>query len=152
SAIRDVGKALGLSLDCVDRMAKSVDHLTGPDGLAACIRAGGLRPTSRTGRQLRALVTDLLGFPRHLSQHVGGMVINQFPLPALVPIEHAAMPDRTIVQWDKDDVDELGILKVDCLALGMLTAIRKCFTLIERHHGRSLTLATVPPEDPLVYD
>ena len=95
-----------------------------------------------------ALVEQLLGFPRHLSQHVGGMVITHGPLCELVPIENAAMPDRTVIQWDKDDLDALGILKVDCLALGMLTAIRKCFDLIESHYGRRLTLATVPTEDP----
>ncbi len=152
SAIRDVGKALGLSLDCVDRMAKSVDHLTNADDLACCVRAGGVDPLSRTGRQLLVLVRDLLGFPRHLSQHVGGLVISHTPLPQLVPIENAAMPGRTVLQWDKDDLDELGILKVDCLSLGMLSAIRKCFELIAGHHGRPLTLATVPPEDPAVYD
>jgi error-prone DNA polymerase len=97
------------------------------------------------------LVNELVGFPRHLSQHVGGMVITRGPLSELVPIENAAMPDRTVIQWDKDDLDDLGILKVDCLALGMLTAIRKCFDLVERHHGRWLSLAGVPPEDPAVY-
>ena len=81
---------------------------------------------------------ELAGFPRHLGQHVGGMVITQGPLCELVPIENAAMPGRTVIEWDKDDLDELGILKVDCLALGMLTAIRKSFELIERHHGRAV--------------
>ena len=100
----------------------------------------------------------MLGFPRHLSQHVGGMVMTHGPLCELVPIENAAMPDRTVIQWDKDDLDALGILKVDVLALGMLTAIRKCFDLVNRSPpvatGRlaPLTLATVPAEDPAVYD
>ena len=98
------------------------------------------------------LATEILGFPRHLSQHVGGMVMTRGPLCELVPIENAAMDDRTVIQWDKDDLGELGLLKVDCLCLGMLSAIRKCFHMIERHWGRSCTLANVPQEDPKVYD
>ena len=81
------------------------------------------------------LVEQLVGFPRHLSQHIGGMVMTRGPLCELVPIENAAMPERTVIQWNKDDLDELGILKVDCLALGMLTAIRKCFDLVKQHYG-----------------
>src|SRR5207237_7515728 len=101
---------------------------------------------------LTQLATQLLGFPRHLSQHVGGFVITRGPLSELVPVENAAMPERTVIEWDKDDIDALGILKVDCLGLGMLTAIHKCFDLIEKHNDRSLTLAGVPPEDPAVYN
>jgi error-prone DNA polymerase len=137
----------------------------------------GIDPLSPLGRRLVHLVCELVGFPRHLSQHVGGMVMTQGPLCELAPIENAAMPGRTVIQWDKDDLDELGILKVDCLCLGMLTAIRKCFDLIgngEREASASrwggparemesyrgayaprspkLTLANVPPEDPRVYD
>lgn len=151
SAIRDVGKALGLSLDRVDTLAKTLEHFHETDKLAARFREAGMNPTSRLGRQLLHLVRELQGFPRHLSQHVGGLVITQGPLCELVPIENAAMPGRTVIEWDKDDLDALGILKVDCLALGMLTAIRKGFELVERHHGRTLTLATVPAEDPEVY-
>jgi error-prone DNA polymerase len=103
-------------------------------------------------QHLVELVTEILDFPRHLSQHVGGMVMTRGPLCELVPIENAAMPGRTVVQWDKDDLDALGILKVDCLALGMLTAIRKCFALVERHHDRRLTLANIPSNDRRVYD
>src|SRR5262249_869957 len=95
---------------------------------------------------------ELLGFPRHLSQHVGGFVITRSPLSELVPVENAAMPERTVIEWDKDDLDSLGILKVDCLSLGMLTAIRKCFGLVSHHHAVAVSLATVPPEDPAVYD
>src|SRR5262249_45715112 len=91
-------------------------------------------------------------FPRHLSQHVGGFVITRGPLSELVPIENAAMPERTVIEWDKDDLDALGILKVDCLALGMLTCIRKCFDLIEQHYGVHMELADVPAEDPDVYE
>jgi error-prone DNA polymerase len=154
SAVRDVGKALGLSLDRIDVLAKAMDHHHDADTgkLARRMQEAGFPADSTLGRQLIALVYELVGFPRHLSQHVGGMVITQGPLCELVPIENAAMPGRTVVQWDKDDLDALGILKVDCLALGMLTAIRKCFDLVAAHHGRALTLATVPSEDPLVYD
>ncbi len=152
SAVRDVGKALGLSLDRVDRLAK---HLEGrhhePDLDARC-RDAGVDPESTVGRQLISLTGELLGFPRHLSQHVGGMVMTRGPLVEMVPIENAAMPDRTVIEWNKDDLDELGILKVDCLALGMFTAIRKCFALVERHHGRRLTLADIPEGDQQVYD
>ncbi len=177
SAIRDVGKALGLSLDRVDALAKHVEgreldratkippktdthedpqpghmpHHSSDAFPRRCLEVG-IDPAGPLGRRLVHLVRELVGFPRHLSQHVGGMVMSKGPLCELVPIENAAMPERTVIQWDKDDLDELGLLKVDCLCLGMLTAIRKCFDLIQRHHGRSLTLATVPAEDQGVYD
>ncbi|MCA8996474.1 MAG: error-prone DNA polymerase [Planctomycetaceae bacterium] len=152
SAIRDVGKALGFSLDLVDRLAKNADHYRASDDFEKRCQEAGLDVRSQTGRQFVYLVNELLGFPRHLSQHVGGMVMTRGPLDELVPIENAAMNGRTVVQWNKDDLDDLGILKVDCLALGMLSAIRKCFELIASSTGRSLTLATVPEEDPQVYD
>lgn len=152
SAIRDVGKALGLSLDCVDALARQVDGHADEAHLAERCRQVGLDPASETGRRLVYLVTELTGFPRHLSQHVGGMVITQGPLCELVPIENAAMAGRTVIQWDKDDLDTLGLLKVDCLALGMLTAIHRCFDLIHQHTGRSLTLARIPAGDARVYD
>ena len=97
------------------------------------------------------LAESLLGFPRHLSQHVGGFVIAERPIHELVPIENAAMPDRTVIQWDKDDLEDLGLMKVDVLGLGMLTALRRSFELIERFDGRKLTMAEVPSEDPAVY-
>jgi error-prone DNA polymerase len=206
SAIRDVGKALGLSLDRVDALAKNCEgreldgyfyadakkdkhedpqpeesskfghprsgSIQGPklEGTNATLNFErgtsnspvqilalrcaevGIDATGPLGMRLVHLVTELVGFPRHLSQHVGGMVITQGPLCELAPIENAAMPGRTVIEWDKDDLDELGILKVDCLALGMLTAIRKCFQLIEKHEGRELTLANIPQDDPQVYD
>jgi error-prone DNA polymerase len=152
SAVRDVGKALGLSLDRVDVLAKALEHHHDEDKMASRFGGTGLNPDGDVGRQLVGLVQQILDFPRHLSQHVGGMVMTQGPLCELVPIENAAMPGRTVVQWDKDDLDALGILKVDCLALGMLTAIRKGFDLIAAHDGVTLTLATVPPEDPAVYE
>ncbi len=152
SAIRDIGKALGLSLDRVDTLAKNYDFRGEKLLLPKRCEQSGIDPESRIGRQLMLLVNELLGFPRHLSQHVGGMVITRGPLCELVPIENAAMEDRTVIEWDKDDLDELGILKVDCLCLGMLTAIRKCFDLIAKHTYRQLSIATVPQEDPAVYD
>ncbi len=152
SAVRDVGKALGLSLDRVDALAKSFEHYTDDDRLARRFREAGLPPQSRLGRQLAALVREIIDFPRHLSQHVGGLVITRGALCELCPIENATMPGRTVIEWDKDDLDALGILKVDCLALGMLTAIQKGFNLIEQHYGRRLTLATVPAEDQEVYE
>jgi len=130
SAVRDVGKALGLSLDQVDRLAKTIEHFREEPELERRCREAGIDPDSLVGRQLVALVGQLVGFPRHLSQHTGGMVMTRGKLCELVPIENAAMPERTVIQWNKDDLDELGILKVDCLALGMLSAIHRCFDLI----------------------
>jgi error-prone DNA polymerase len=152
SAVRDVGKALGLSLDCVDRLAKTLDPHGDEANLEARCREAGLDPTSPVARRLVQLVRELIGFPRHLSQHVGGMVITRGPLCELVPIENAAMPGRTVIEWDKDDLEDLGILKVDCLALGMLTAVHKCFDLVAQSTGQPLTLATIPAEDPAVYE
>jgi len=150
SAIRDVGKALGLSLDRVETLAKTIDIRSGKK-LAERCQMAGLDPHSQIGRQLLAFVGELVGFPRHLSQHVGGMVITNGPLCELVPIENASMEGRTVIEWDKDDLDELNILKVDCLALGMLTAIRKCFAVVKEQHGRELTLANIPQDDQEVY-
>lgn len=152
SAIRDVGKALGFSLELVDRLAKNADHYRASDDFRERCREAGLDIQSTTGKQFIHLVGELLGFPRHLSQHVGGMVITRGPLHELVPIENASMEGRTVVQWNKDDLDDLGILKVDCLALGMLTAIRKCFDLIQETTEKSWTLANIPEGDSQVYD
>ena len=152
SAIRDVGKALGFSTDLVDRLAKNADHYRAADDFRLrCVEAG-LDVRSSAGRQFVHFTQELIGFPRHLSQHVGGMVITRGPLHELVPIENAAMEGRTVVQWNKDDLDDLGILKIDCLALGMLTAIRKCFALVQKATGQDLTLASIPEGDPQVYD
>ena len=151
SAARDMGKVLGLSEDRIDEVVKRFDHYHVESDLAERCREAGLDPKSLVGSRFVALVNDLVGFPRHLSQHTGGMVMTDDLLCETVPIENAAMPDRTVIQWNKDDLDELGILKVDCLALGMLSAIRRCFDLVEKHHGVHLTPATVPAEDPAVY-
>jgi len=159
SAIRDVGKALGFSLDAVDRIARRVDRWeknpfadSESGDVPAQLDALGFDSKDATIKLFVQLVRELLGFPRHLSQHVGGFVITRGPLSELVPIENAAMPNRTVIEWDKDDIDALGILKVDVLGLGMPTCIRKGLELINQHHGRSLTLATIPAEDPAVYD
>jgi error-prone DNA polymerase len=150
SAMRDVGKALGLSLDRVDAIAKALDGYQAEE-IGERVRRAGLDPHSSLGRQLTGLVGELVGFPRHLGQHVGGMVMTRGPLCEIVPIENAAMPERTVIEWDKDDLDELGILKVDCLSLGMLTAIRKSFDFVRRHYGCELTLANIPADDADVY-
>ena len=152
SAIRDVGKALGLNDLQVGTLAKSLHWWDGAAVEPERIREAGLDPRSRKVRTLLGLVAELIGFPRHLSQHVGGFVISAGPLTRLVPIENAAMPERTVIQWDKDDLEELGLLKVDVLGLGMLSAIRRSFELIESFYGRALSMADVPAEDPAVYE
>ena len=151
SALRDVGKALGLSLDRVDSLVSHIDHFQDSSELASRLQEAGLPPTTRLGTQLVSLVTELLGFPRHLSQHVGGVVLTNSLLCEIVPIENATMPGRTVIEFDKDDLDALGILKVDVLALGMLTAIRRAFALLKQHYGLHLTVATVPADDQDVY-
>ncbi|MCA9214454.1 MAG: error-prone DNA polymerase [Planctomycetales bacterium] len=153
SAVRDVSKVLGLSQDKIDALAKNVgSHWASPEQLPKACKESGIDPNSAIGQRLVHLVSELLGFPRHLSQHVGGMVMTRGPLCELVPIENAAMENRTVVEWDKDDLEELGILKVDCLSLGMLTAIRKCFDLVHQQTGKRWTLATIPEADEAVYD
>ncbi len=132
SAIRDVGKALGLSLDCVSVLAKKHEWWDKKALPPEFFDEVGLDPSDRTVRLFSRLVPQIIGFPRHLSQHVGGFVITRGPLCEMVPIENGAMPGRTFIEWDKDDIDALGILKIDCLALGMLTAIHKCLTLLEQ--------------------
>ena len=211
SAIREVGKALGISADTIDSAAKLVGHsrmsgrsgLSGHSGLAGHsgatgnpeatgnsdptrnetatpnevtaqdetaesekeakpdeaaerfsdrLRQAGLDPGSEVGGRFVDLVSTLQGFPRHLSQHVGGMVITAGRLSEICPIENAAMDGRTVIQWDKDDLDELGILKVDVLALGMLSALHRCFDLVATHHAATFTLATIPANDEATYD
>lgn len=151
-AIREVGKVLGLSDEITGTLAGSVWGWSNDGVLDDSVREAGLDPVNRRLHLALSLTRELIGFPRHLSQHVGGFVIARGRLDELVPVENAAMPDRTIVQWDKDDLDQLGMMKVDVLALGMLTAIRKGFGLIESHYGQKLTLSSVPPDDPEVYE
>jgi len=157
SALRDVGKALGLSLAEVDRLARGMQWWDGQHIDPERIRAAGFDPGDPKTQRLMSLTTEILGFPRHLSQHVGGFVIARGRLDELVPIENATMPERTVIQWDKDDLDALGLLKVDVLGLGMLSAIRRTFDLVNEFGGTNpapgkLNLATVPSEDTAVYD
>ena len=134
SAMQDVGRALGLEPERVNRLTASLAWWDQPEVWPERLRECGLDPDAPLTKHFLALSTRLIGFPRHLSQHVGGMVISDTPLHELVPVENAAMEDRTIIQWDKDDLETLGLLKVDCLALGMLTVIRKAMDLVENKH------------------
>jgi len=152
SAVRDVGKAMGLSLDTIGALADTVWGWS-EDGIdPAHVREIGLDPDASRLRTTLSLARELIGFPRHLSQHVGGFVVTRSRLSEVVPIENAAMPERTMIEWDKDDLDSLGILKIDVLALGMLTCIGKGLGLLAHHKGLQYTLATIPGEDPAVYD
>jgi DNA-directed DNA polymerase III PolC len=152
SAIREVGKAFGLSEDTIGALSSSIWGGGGGDVSKAAITRTGLDPASRRMRQIAALANEINGFPRHLSQHVGGFVITRSRLDEVMPIGNGAMPDRTFVEWDKDDLDALGILKIDVLGLGMLSCIRKAFDLVEKGYGEKLTLATIPAEEKPVYD
>ena len=151
SAVRDLGRALGMAGEQTERLSSNL-HWWDDSGIHPDrIRESGLDPASPLVRQLLILVRDLVGFPRHLSQHVGGFIISRGDLGELVPMENAQMPDRTVIQWDKDDLEALGLLKVDVLALGMLSAIHRTLDLIERHHGRRLSMAGIPQQDGAVY-
>ena len=157
SAIREVGKALGLSGDVVGALSGALWRWgrasnTKDDNTEAHVREAGLDPTDRRLALALHLTRELIGFPRHLSQHVGGFVITRGPLSEIVPVMNAAMDERTNIEWDKDDLDALGILKIDVLGLGMLSCIRKGLDLLAREHDRALDLAEVPAEDPAVYD
>ncbi|MCY3542042.1 MAG: error-prone DNA polymerase [Gammaproteobacteria bacterium] len=156
SAIRDVGKALGLDLDTVDLLAKSMSWWDKQEEINERLQKLGMDPQARTMQLFIALVNEIIGFPRHLSQHVGGFVISRGPLSELVPVENAAMPDRTVIQWDKEDLEAMHLLKVDVLGLGMLTAIRKTLTLVNEFRGfrgsQQLTVSAIPPEDTKTYE
>jgi len=150
-AIREVGKVLGLTEDVTSALAKTVWGYG--DGLPDDhIRQAGLDPANPAIRQAVALADELIGFPRHLSQHVGGFVLTREPLDETVPIGNAAMADRTFIEWDKDDIDTLGLMKVDVLALGMLSCLRRGFDLLKDHYGANFSLATLPQDDRTVYD
>jgi error-prone DNA polymerase len=153
SALRDAGKALDLDPRQVDAIAKSIAWWDDRKDLAARLREAGFDPASPVMRRLMALAHALLGFPRHLSQHVGGFVISRGPLAQLVPIENAAMPARSVIQWDKDDLESLGLLKVDVLALGMLSAIRRALAFVNARRGSGITMdSLLLEEDPAVYE
>lgn len=149
-AVRDVGKALGLPETSLDRLAKLVPYYgeIGPEHL----RAAGLDPESYDHRRLRELANEIQDFPRHLSIHPGGFLLGHEPVHDLVPIENATMEARTVIQWDKEDIENLGLFKVDLLGLGALTHLDLCFRLIEKHHGIRLSMATIPPEDEAAYE
>ncbi len=152
SAVREVCKALGLSEDIAMALAKTNWGSYGKDLSDKQARDSGLNPNNIMIRRALHFTRELIGFPRHLSQHVGGFVLTQGPLVETVPIGNAAMVGRTFIEWDKDDIDALGIMKVDVLALGMLTCIRKAFDMIALHKKEVLSLASIPPEDSDVYD
>lgn len=151
SAVRDVGKVLGLSEDAIGALLGTVWGSSSSRIPEEQAKEAGLDPDDTRLKLTLDLAGQLKGFPRHLSQHVGGFVLTKAPLSEIVPISNAAMAGRTVIEWDKDDIDALGILKVDVLALGMLTCIRKSFDLIETHHDREFALATVPQDDPATY-
>ncbi len=152
SAVREVGKVMGLSEDVTSALAGIVWGRMSEEMSDERLKEAGLDAADPVIAQVLDICDELAGFPRHLSQHVGGFVLTRGRLDETVPIGNAAMEDRTLIEWDKDDIDTLGILKVDVLALGMLTCIRKCFDLIEAWYGVKYCLATVPREDPAVYD
>ena len=151
SAVRDVGKALGLDLAQVDRLTRMFAWWDGRAIAPERVREAGFDPDNPVIHRLVALAGDLIGFPRHLSQHVGGFVIARGLLERMVPVENAAMKDRTVIQWDKDDLDAMGLLKVDCLALGMLSAIRRCLEFVSARRGHPMEMQDIPAEDPAVY-
>lgn len=151
-AIRDVARALGFPTDLTDALSKSIQWFDTGAEVPAQLTKLGFNPKAPITQLLLQLVGEIVGFPRHLSQHVGGFVMSHRPLSTLVPVENAAMPDRTIIQWDKNDLDSLGLLKVDCLALGMLSAIRRALELKGEFEGREFRMQDIPPEDPATYD
>ncbi|AWO01357.1 error-prone DNA polymerase [Chitinophaga alhagiae] len=151
-AIRDVGKAMGLSVDTINRLSASIWEFTPEWFEEDRLTEQGLNPGDPHLRKVLQLTEQFMGFPRQLGQHTGGFVITQGKLSDLCPILNARMEDRTCIEWNKDDIDALGLLKIDVLALGMLTCIRKAFDLLETHHGKSYTLANIPEDDKKVYE
>jgi error-prone DNA polymerase len=152
-AVREVGRVMGLTEDTLSAMSSQIWGFGRAKEMEETrLREIGLDPTDRRLRQTMDLIQEIQGFPRHLSQHVGGFIVTEGRLDELVPIENATMEDRTVICWDKDDIDSLGILKVDILALGMLSCLRKGFDLMEKHGVGRYNLATLPAEDPATYD
>ena len=154
SAFREVGKALGFAESQLDYVIKNINRRDRTVPWQTQIENCGLSSANSKVKQLISLVEQIVGFPRHLSQHVGGFVISAGPLYELVPVENAAMSERTIIQWDKDDLETLGLLKVDVLALGMLTAIRKAFALINKQYPQEVSIPFITRlgDDQQVYD
>ncbi|MBU0983132.1 MAG: error-prone DNA polymerase, partial [candidate division Zixibacteria bacterium] len=152
SAVRDVGKALGFSLDEVNQLAKLLDHFSRGDELLERVREAGFNVDDRRVKLLVALCAQIHRFPRHLGIHVGGMIITKRPLSEIVPIENATMPDRSVFQWDKDDAETMRMVKIDLLGLGMLTMIDLAIKLVKEHHGIDIDMAKLSYDDPRVYD
>ncbi|SDO14076.1 error-prone DNA polymerase [Pseudomonas jinjuensis] len=150
-AVRDVARALGLPPEQIDVLARCCGRWSSSAPPLERLREAGFDPDSPILRRVLALTGELIGFPRHLSQHPGGFVISEQPLDSLVPVENATMAERTVIQWDKDDLDAVGLLKVDILALGMLSALRRCFDLLAAYRGKRWSLASLPAEDPATY-
>ena len=150
SAVRDVGKALGLSETSLDRLAKLLSHYDAPT--VENLAGAGFDPTTPDHQHLLRLANTILDFPRHLSIHPGGFLLGHEPVYQLVPIENATMEDRTVIQWDKDDIEALGLFKVDLLGLGALTQLDLCFRLLKEHRGIELSMATIPPDDEATFD
>ncbi len=150
SAIRDVGKALGLDPLFIEQLSQSLSWWDRSTDLQAQFEKAGAR--GAMAEHFYNLLQEILGFPRHLSQHVGGFIITKSPISTLVPVENASMPDRTVIQWDKEDIEALGLLKIDILALGMLTAIHRCFDLIRGHQGIDLSMQAIPKQDSATYN
>ncbi|MCB5364811.1 error-prone DNA polymerase [Pusillimonas sp. CC-YST705] len=152
SALRDVGRALGMDEALVEHVTKSYRRWQGHESLLEHLQLCGLDAQAPTTRHWAVLASQLIGFPRHLSQHPGGFVISRGPLSQLVPIENAAMPGRSVVQWDKDDLDALGLLKVDILALGMLSVIRRALAFVSQRQGRPFSMQDIPRDDVTTFD
>jgi error-prone DNA polymerase len=152
SALRDSGRALGVDPAIVEKVAKTHHWFDGKADLLKRLAEAGLDPEAPASVQWATLADQLLGFPRHLSQHPGGFVIAQGKLSRLVPIENATMPDRSVIQWDKDDLEELGLMKVDVLALGMLSMLRRALELVSQRHGSVFEMQDIPADDPATYD
>ena len=150
SAVRDVGKALGLDLLLIEQLSQSLSWWDRSGDLQAQFEKAGAR--GHMAEHFYNLLQEILGFPRHLSQHVGGFIITKSPISTLVPVENASMPERTVIQWDKEDIEALGLLKIDILALGMLTAIHRCFDLIRSHQGTELSMQSIPKDDTATFD
>jgi error-prone DNA polymerase len=151
SAVRDVARALGLPSDTVDALSSALGQRDPVESAQNLLRERGFDPDTPLMRRLLVLTGQLIGFPRHLSQHPGGFVISEHPLHTLVPVENATMAERTVIQWDKDDLELVGLMKVDVLALGMLSALRRTLDLLRTHRGRDLDLASIPAEDAQTY-
>lgn len=150
SAVRDVGKALGIPETSLDRLSRLLDY--DGDVRPEALRAAGLDPDVPAHRHLISLANEITGFPRHLSIHPGGFLLGDHPVHEIVPVENAAMDGRTVIQWDKDDLEDLGLFKVDLLGLGALTHLDLCFRLLREHRGVSLSMATIPPDDPATFE